>query len=288
MKTITVINLKGGVGKSVSIETLAHMLATVYGQRVLTIDLDPQGNLTSAYSDEDYVKLYLNGVSGKEEPVDEYTVGNLLLDSTFEIHKCIKSTKYQNVDILPSNLTLARGEELLKADITSPQQFRLKMHLEKIKEEYDICLIDCSPSLSILNINALTCANEVYIPTRVDGGSLLGVAMTLNLIKEVQQYAMGLKVGGVFFTAFNKRKHVSKDAYALLAATLPSNILLPITIGITKYLELNSQEQKQLLEFDEHMQLGATKSYLELAQYMLAKNKKECLITLGYEGGGMK
>lgn len=87
----------------------------------------------------------------------------------------------------------------MKADVKSPQQFRLRQHLKKVQNEYDYCIIDTSPSVSIVNINGLAAADSVYLPVRCDGGSLLGVAITVNLVRTVQEYNPRLEIGGSFF-----------------------------------------------------------------------------------------
>lgn len=138
------------------------------------------------------------------ENKETYSIEDALMDPKLDIHKCIIHTKYENLDIIPAYLTLAEVENRLQADITTPQQFRLRMQLEKIEDEYDYCLIDCSPSINILNINGLVAADEVYIPTKTDGNSCLGIAISYNLINTVQAYNPRLKVAGIFLHSLTK------------------------------------------------------------------------------------
>lgn len=277
MKTITFLNNKGGVGKTASVTTVAHILSSVHNKKVLIVDLDPQGNTSSMFSDIDFLEIFRSirtGVSEKKE----YSVEDLLLDSAMDTHKAIHHTDYAGLDIIPAYLTLSEIEERLKADIKTPQQFKLKMHLEKIKDEYDFCIIDCSPSISLLNINGLVASDEVYIPTLADAGSVLGIAIVMNLIETVSAYNPKLKVAGAFFTRYQGHKNVSKTVYSLLEQILPPGILLPITVGISKFLEENAFQQAPLLIVDSGKNKSkATQGYLKLAGYIVAPNRKAYL-----------
>lgn len=270
MKVLTFLNGKGGTGKTASCTTIAHGLAQK-DKRILVVDLDPQGNSSSMYSDVDFGHIFMQIFTGETELEKPYSVEDLLIDSKFDPHKAIVHTEYPNLDIIPSFLTLSEVEERLKADTKVPQQFKLNGQLMKLKDEYDYCLIDCGPSVSLLNINALVASDEVYMPTRCDGGSLIGVAITHNLIRTVQTYNPKLSVGGVFLTQFEKRKNVARTSYELLEE-LFGDKFLPITIGVTKNLEENTFEQRPLLSFDKKTK--AARGYMDLVDYILAPNRK--------------
>ena len=275
MKTICYLNNKGGVGKTATVSTIGHMMSQVYGKKVLMIDLDPQGNLSAGYSEVDWTELFLSILNGQEACVEK-SVEDVLMHPEMDIHEAIKKTEYEGLDVIPSHLTLSTVEETLKADITTPQQFKLKAQLQKIKDEYDYCLIDCSPSISILNINGLVASDEVYIPLRCDGNSCIGMAITMNLIRTVQTYNPTLQLGGCFLTQFDGRKNVAKTVYELLKNIMTEDLILPFTIGNTKYLEENTFEQKPLLAVDSGKnKCSATLSYLKLTEYMIAPSKKE-------------
>lgn len=268
MKTITFLNNKGGVGKTASVTTIAHILATEFQKKVLLIDLDPQMNTTCMFSEVDFVEQFLRIYKGVYTTIEK-SVEDLLLDKNMDIHECIKKTKYENLDIIPSFLTLSEAEERMKADVRSPQQFRLQKHLKKVQDEYDYCIIDSSPSISIININGLVAADEVYLPLRCDGGSLLGIAITMNLFETVAEYNPGLKIGGMFFTQWNGRKNVSKVVYDLLRETFEDKIL-PITIRAGKNIEEGSLAQMPLLAYDSgKRKSGVTEDYLKLTKYIM-------------------
>lgn len=275
MKTIAFINNKGGVGKTASVTTIGHMMATLYNKKVLLIDLDPQGNTSSRYSKIDFFEIFLS-IMERRPAQTELSIEDVLMNPGLDIHEAIKNTNYKDLDIIPSHLTLSEVEERLKADITTPQQFKLKQQLKKVADEYDYCLIDCSPSISILNINGLTASDEVYIPLKNDGDSCIGLAITRNLVETVSDYNPKLHIGGVFMTQYNSRKNVAKELYAILQDILPQYgiPLLPIQIGTTKFLEENTLEQKPLLEVDSGKnKCAATLAYMKLTEYILAPNK---------------
>lgn len=270
MKTIVFLNNKGGVGKTASVTTIAHMMAEKFGKKVLLIDLDPQMNTTTMFSEVDFVNLFYNIYKGTCEKTRK-SVEDLLLNREENIHECIQHTKYENLDIIPSYLTLSEAEELMKADVKTPQQFRLQRHLQAIQNEYDYCIIDSSPSISIINVNGLVAADEVYVPLRCDGGSLLGVAIIMNLFEAVSEYNSRLKMVGMFFTQWNGRKNVSKTVYELLSDMF-GDYILPIMISSSKNLEESSLVQIPLLAYDKGKNKSkATQDYLTLTEYILEK-----------------
>lgn len=270
MKVIAFLNNKGGVGKTASVTTIAHIAATHFNKRVLIIDLDPQGNSSALYNDANIEEILAGLLQGKPTNTFAPSVENLLIDKTFDIHKTIKKTPYENLDIIPSYLTLAEVEERLKADILSPQQFRLANHLEKIQDEYDYCFLDCSPSISIININGLVAASEVYIPLRCDAWSAIGMCIARNLIATVTEYNRKLKLAGIFFTQWEKNKIVSQAVYDMLNGFI-SEDLLPITISKSKLIEELTLMQKPLLAYDTKRGYSKiTKEYIALTEYILS------------------
>lgn len=161
MKIFSFMNQKGGVGKSASVATIGAILSDVFNKRTLLIDVDPQGNTSNQFSKVDYYSLFRSILSGRKIG-EELSIEDFFIDSSLDIRDGIIHTKYKNLDIIPTYQTLAEVEERLKADVRTPQQFRLKHHLDKLQEEYDFCLIDCSPSINLLNINALV-ASERFL-----------------------------------------------------------------------------------------------------------------------------
>lgn len=276
MKTVVCLNNKGGVGKTATVTTVAHMLSARHGKRVLVVDMDPQGNASSLYGETDFVAL-IKARRNHEVIPELYSVGDILIDGEIKPCEIIRKTKFQRLDLLPSTPNLSAIEEKLKADIKSPQQFRLKSWLDKVENDYDYCLIDCGPSLSILNINALVAADEVYIPTLTDNGSLYGIELTISeLIREVQKYASGLKIGGIFFTKYKGNYNISKFATEMLGKVY-SDMLLPITIRESVVVSECTYCHRPLLDYDPHERSKATRDYLQLTDYIASANKKQFL-----------
>ncbi|MBO5485050.1 MAG: ParA family protein [Lachnospiraceae bacterium] len=272
MKTIVFLNNKGGVGKTASVTTIAHMMAAKYGKKVLLIDLDPQMNSTCMFSHVNFIELFHSIYHGtcinKQKSIED-----LLLNRDLDIHKCILHTEYENLDIIPSHLTLSEAAERIKADVKTPQQFRLKGHLKSLQQEYDYCIIDSSPSMSIVNINGLVAADEVYVPLRCDGGSLLGAAIIMNLFQAVSEYNEGLKIGGMFFTQWNGRKNVSKAVYELLEESF-GKYMIPVSISTSKNIEESSLVQIPLLAYDDgRNKCKTTMDYLKLTEYILNNSR---------------
>ena len=268
MVTIIFLNNKGGVGKTASTATVAHMLSAVYNKKVLLIDIDPQGNCSSLFSDTDIIDVFVNLLKDNPNYSTDKTIEDLLLDSDLDIHKTIKKTDYENLDIIPALLTLSECEERLKADIRTPQQFRLKSHLDKIQNEYDFCIIDCSPSVNILNINALVASDQVYIPLKCDAWSATGMCIAKKLVKTVSTYNPKLKLAGCFFTSWEENKNVSKTTYTLLTSLIP-DIILPVKISKSKLIEELSYTKQPLLEYDSgNKKSKVTQDYLDLTKYI--------------------
>lgn len=272
MKSIAFLNIKGGVAKTTSVTTIAHMLATKYGKRVLIVDLDPQGNSTALFSQVDLFEEFCKG----ELPYLEYSVSNLLMDRKIDVHKCIMHTKYENLDIIGADLKLTTVEKTVNADTSTPQQIRLQNHLRHVEDEYDYCIFDCAPNSGLVNVNGLTMADEVYIPICADAYSILGIKATEELVENVSEYNVKLKISGVFCTRWEAKK-TNQIIYDLVAMKYP-DLLIPIRINKSKFCEENTMFREPLLEVDYGKNKSkATLAYMDLTEYILAPNKKAFL-----------
>lgn len=209
MKTIAFTNIKGGVAKTTSAVNVAYNLSA-RGKRTLIVDLDPQSNSSDFY-----------GRCGNTQ----YTVSDLLTDSKLQLDEITASTDYDNLDIIPAYLTLGRAEKLLISDTATPQQFRLKRYLTALSPYYDYCILDCSPAAeSIVNINGLAAADEVYVPLRCDKWAIAGLESSLQVIDTVSSYNDRLTFGGAFFTCW-ERANINSEVYDLLSKQLGNKLL---------------------------------------------------------------
>lgn len=284
MNVITIMNVKGGVGKTASAVNIAYILAQKYNKKVLLIDTDAQGNASDFYynrkkeDDSDIattrmISMFQNALQGKSLYDVEYTLQDLILDQTGEldIHQCIVPTMNHNLFLVPAEIELTVAERQITADqLTTPIQYRIKSHLDKIENEFDYCIFDCSPYLTITTTNALVCTDKVYTPLRPDMASLKGLAVTLNLIEGIQSYVKDLEYGGAFFTATEKGKHekvVLQVAKQVLDEFLPG-VLINCDIRKSKAIEESTYTQTPLLEVGAEGK-KVLSDYIELTKFIV-------------------
>lgn len=199
MKIIAFATQKGGVGKSTSTAQTAAGLSAK-GYRVLVIDADPQGNLTSLYD--------LDGWT--PEDVEHSIYGLMRGDCT--VTDAIRQTQY-GFHLIPAVIDLAGAD--LEFSQTG-REHKLKRALMPVQEDYDVCLIDCPPSLGVLTVNALTAADAVVIPVSPDAFALSGLQQLHKTIQTVQEFCNpGLKVSGVLLTRMD-RTNLSEAVHGIL------------------------------------------------------------------------
>ncbi|WP_026766103.1 ParA family protein [Selenomonas ruminantium] len=172
MKVLTIANLKGGVGKTVTTINASYLLATGYGKNVLLVDNDQQGNCSQFF-----------GVYGYDKPsMTDVMKRNVTAEQV------IQHTEYAGLDIIPANLSLAEAEKAVLMDSVTPQQVRLREILRQVKDEYDYVLIDNAPSLGMCVINSLATSDYLIIPAKIDKFTFDGIACLLNQLKTVKEY----------------------------------------------------------------------------------------------------
>lgn len=219
-RIIAVANQKGGVGKTTTAINLAACLAEA-GKKVLTIDLDPQGNMTSGL-----------GVDKNEV---ENTVYELMLDEC-SIKESMTDTVVDGMKVIPSNVNLA-GTEIELLGIPE-KEYILRNAVDYIKEDYDFIVIDCPPSLNMLTINAMTTANSVLVPIQCEYYALEGLSQLIHTIDLVQQRLNpNLLIEGVVFTMYDVRTNLSNQVVENVRNNLDAKIydtLIPRNIRLAE------------------------------------------------------
>ncbi|MFR9806875.1 ParA family protein [Pseudonocardia sp. RS010] len=196
-RVIAVANQKGGVGKTTSAINLGAALAE-YGRRVLLVDFDPQGALSV-------------GLGVQPHQLDA-TIYNLLMDRGVEPDDVILKTSVAGMDLLPSNIDLSAAEVQLVTEVGREQA--LGRALKGVLDRYDVVLIDCQPSLGLLTINALACADSVLIPLACEFFSLRGVALLMDTIDKVKdRLNPDLDLIGILATMFDSRTVHTREVH---------------------------------------------------------------------------
>ena len=219
-RIIAVANQKGGVGKTTTAINLAACLAEA-GKKVLTIDLDPQGNMTSGL-----------GVDKNEV---ENTVYELMLDEC-SVKERMTDTIVDGMKIIPSNVNLAGAEiELLGIN---EKEYILKNAVDYIRDDYDFIIIDCPPSLNMLTINAMTTADSVLVPIQCEYYALEGLSQLMHTIDLVQQRLNpDLLIEGIVFTMYDVRTNLSVQVVENVRSNLDTKIydtLIPRNIRLAE------------------------------------------------------
>ena len=200
MIVLSIINLKGGVSKTISAINIAHIMAEEFGKRVLLIDNDKQGNTTK------FFKLH---------DEDAPSISDVLTVKGFHIRDAAKETRYKNLHVIPSNMSLLNADKQILMDCARPQQTRLKKALAEVANDYDFVVIDNAPNLDMSVNNALVASDHVLIPIKIDQFAFDGVAEILYQIDELKEFNEHLRVVGGFVTMYQHTR-VNREGTQIL------------------------------------------------------------------------
>ena len=223
-RIIAIANQKGGVGKTTTSINLSACLAEK-GKKVLAIDLDPQGNMTSGL-----------GVDKRDVEDTVYELFVADEEDKKSISEYIQPTVVDNVKLIASNENLAGAEiELLGID---NKEYILRSELDYIKDDYDFVIIDCPPSLNILTVNAMTTADTILVPIQCEYYALEGLSQllrTINLVKE--RLNSNLQMEGVVFTMYDVRTNLSNQVVETVKENIDTkiyNTMIPRNIRLAE------------------------------------------------------
>ena len=254
-RIIAVANQKGGVGKTTTAINLSSCLAAL-GKKVLAIDMDPQGNMTSGLG------LDKNGV--------EKTVYDLIIGEA-KIEEVLCKEALENLDILPTNIDLSAAEiELIGVD---NKEFIIRDAVHPIRDAYDYVIIDCPPSLSMLTINAMTTADTVLVPIQCEYYALEGLSQLMHTIELVKERLNPvLEMEGVVFTMYDARTNLSLQVVENVKDNLHQTIyktIIPRNIRLAEApshgLPINLYDPRS----------SGAESYMLLAEEVIHKGEEE-------------
>jgi len=251
-KIISIVNQKGGVGKTTTAVNLAAAVG-IAGKKVLLIDLDPQGNTTSAY-----------GIA-KNTKNTSYS----LLMGEISAGEAVVKTAFKNVDVIPTTMDLAGAEiELISV---SSRENALKNALCTIRDNYDFIFIDCPPSLSIITINALTASDSFLVPIQCEYFALEGLSQLMASVRQVKlRYNSLIELEGVLLTMYDGRLNLTRQVVLEIKKFFGNKLYSSVIPRAVRLSEAPSYG-KPIQYYDKNSK-GAV-AYNDLAKEFIKRNK---------------
>jgi len=252
-KIIAIANQKGGVGKTTTAINLAASLAALE-LKTLIVDADPQANATSGV-----------GFNPKEVEVSVYEC--MVEDA--DVEESIMSTDIKYLDLLPSHIDLV-GAEVEMVSIAQREE-KMKIALDKVRDNYDFIIIDCSPSLGLITVNALTAADSVIVPVQCEYFALEGLGKLLNTIKIIQnRLNPSLEIEGILLTMYDLRLNLSNQVVEEVRTHFKS---MAFETLIPRNIKLSESPSFGVPAIAHDAESKGSLSYLNLAREIMQKNE---------------
>lgn len=250
-RIIAIANQKGGVGKTTTAINLSASLAEK-GRKVLAIDMDPQGNLSSGL--------------GLDKNIIEGTIYDMIIGES-DVEKVIHKDTIENLDILPSNVDLS-AVEIEMIDVEN-KEFVVKNAIQKVRDNYDYVIIDCPPSLSLLTVNAMTTADSVLVPIQCEYYALEGLSQLIHTVELVKDRLNPiLEIEGVVFTMYDARTNLSLQVVENVKENLEQNIYKTIIPRNIRLAEAPSYGAP-INQYDPRS--SGAESYMRLAEEVISR-----------------
>ena len=252
-KIIAIANQKGGVGKTTTAINLAASLAALE-LKTLIVDADPQANATSGV-----------GTNPKEVEISIY---ECMVDGA-DVEKSIIPTSIKYLDLLPSHIDLV-GAEVEMVSIAQREE-KMKKSLEKIRNNYDFIIIDCSPSLGLITVNALTASDSVIVPVQCEYFALEGLGKLLNTIKIIQnRLNPNLEIEGILLTMYDLRLNLSNQVVEEVQTHFKSMVFNTL---IPRNIKLSESPSFGLPAISHDAESKGSIAYLNLAREIMLRNE---------------
>lgn len=254
MKTISIANLKGGVGKTITTINLSYLLASEFGMRVLVVDNDQQGNTSQFFGRYDYEHPGMSEVMRRE---------------CEDVNDVIQHTNNPKLDIIASNLSLAMAERQVQSEAGGcPQQVRLREVLKKVDAWYDYCIIDNAPSLGMCVINALVASDFLVVPAKIDRFTFDGIESLLEQAQQMRAYFNpSLRLLGTLVTCY--RRNDSNESGEEYLKQAEQYKVFDHHIRYTEKVDESTFSSEPIMVHSKYC--GAAKDYRGWAQEVLEK-----------------
>ena len=254
-KIFAIANQKGGVGKTTTSINLAASLAKL-GKRVLLVDADPQANSSTGLGVD---------IKGLNRTIYECLIGEI------KAADAIKHTDYKNLDLLPSHINLV-GAEIEMIDIDD-RELRMRDMLVELGDKYDFVIIDCSPSLGLITVNALVASNAVIVPVQCEYFALDGIARLLNTIQRIKgSLNPQLTIEGLLMTMYDARLRYANQVVEEVRQHFGNMVFRTVIQRNVKLSEASSYGQPAIV-YDKDS--NGAKNHMDLAKELIERIEKK-------------